>query len=63
MWLDETGKGVIFVVERVDGTGQADSPLFLPQQAPSQPEVLSTRQLLETSAFPVRLSQVLQSLP
>lgn len=63
MWLDETGKGVIFVVERVDGTGQADSPLFLPQQAPLQPEVLSTRQLLETSAFPVRLPQVLQSLP
>lgn len=63
MWLDETGKGVIFVVERTDGTGHANSPLFLPEQAPSQPEVLSTRQLLETRPFPVRLPQVLQSLP
>lgn len=63
MWLDETGKGVIFVVERADGTGQADYPLFLPQHALSQPEVFSTRQLLEATDFPIRLPQVLQSLP
>lgn len=67
MWLDETGKGVVFIVERADSPPSVSSPLYRylegPQQTPSYPEVLSTRQLLETQTPQVRIPQVLQSLP
>ncbi|MEE9356153.1 MAG: C39 family peptidase [Methylococcaceae bacterium] len=44
-WLDETGKGVIFVVEANDGW-PTDYPLKLKEKGIAQPEVMSMRQLL-----------------
>jgi len=61
MWLDDKGKGVIFVVERADGTWPPDYSLQLPLHGEWQPEVLSTRELLEigrSSPFPRHPFQV-----
>lgn len=51
MWLEEDGKGVIFVV------GSESAPLLaLADDAPSQPELMAIRQLLNTGPIDVRLS-------
>jgi uncharacterized protein len=51
MWLDETGQGVIFVVEKKGGdaasTDGTASLLHVPQDGVFRPEILTTRQLLE----------------
>ncbi len=65
MWLDEeTGKGIVFILEPANGGPlPANSPLYLPGQETMQPEVLSTRQLLELQALPGRPPQDFPSLP
>lgn len=62
MWLGDQGKGIIFIVERIDGTWPADYALQIPPIGMLQPEVLSARQLLEVgtssppsfNSFPVK---------
>lgn len=55
MWLDETKKGIIFVVERVEGQ-TVSAPLLTPSQPGfGQPEVLSARQLLEVGTLQPRV--------
>ena len=54
MWLDEKGQGIIFVVERHDGTRMENSPLKPPMQGWPQPEMLTARQLLEVGNRYVR---------
>ncbi len=46
MWLDEQGKGVIFIVERKDGN-LMETTLKPPTTGLTQPEILSARQMLE----------------
>lgn len=48
MWLDENGKGVIFIVEAKEGKWPADYPLKLKIPGIAQPEVLTARQMLNT---------------
>jgi len=48
MWLDPSGKGVIFVVERPDGRWPPHSPLFLDERGPGAVPV-GPRALLETA--------------
>ncbi len=57
MWLDETGKGIIFVVERSDGTGLASTVLLPPTTGLPPPEVLSVRQLLAVGSLQPRMPQ------
>lgn len=47
MWLDENGKGIIFVVERKDSYWAEDYPLKLQVDGLPRPEILSIRQMLE----------------
>ncbi len=54
-WLDETGKGVIFVVEANDGW-PTDYPLKLKEKGIAQPEVMSARQLLNVGNSLVKSS-------
>ena len=54
MWLDEKGQGIIFAVERPDGTWMENSPLKPPMQGWPQPEMLTARQLLEVGNRYVR---------
>jgi uncharacterized protein len=54
MWLDEKGQGIIFVVERQDGTWMEDYPLKPPVQGLPQPEILTARQMLEVGNRYVR---------
>lgn len=63
MWLDETGKGIIFVVERSDGTGLASTVLLPPTTGLPQPEVLSVRQLLAVGTLQPRVPQPLPRSP
>jgi len=46
MWLDEKGKGIIFVVEAKNGQWPADYPLKLDVTGTAQPEILTARQML-----------------
>lgn len=63
MWLDEKGKGIIFVVERADGAWSKDYALQLPRHGEWQPEVLSTRQLLEIGRSSPPVLHPFQVLP
>jgi predicted double-glycine peptidase len=54
MWLDDKGQGIIFVVERHDGTWMENSPLKPPMQGLPQPEILTARQMLEVGNRYVR---------
>lgn len=63
MWLDDKGKGIIFVVERADGTWPQDYSLQLPSHGEWQPEVLSTRELLEIGRSSPPLLHPFQVLP
>jgi predicted double-glycine peptidase len=47
MWLDETGRGIIFVVERTNGSQPQPSPLQPGRRDTPPPEMLSARQFLE----------------
>jgi predicted double-glycine peptidase len=47
MWLDQSGKGVIFAVERRNENWPTDYPIKLSTEDRTQPELLSTRQMLE----------------
>jgi len=47
MWLDAQGQGIIFVVEAQESPWTAEYPLKLPSQGLPQPELLTTRQMLE----------------
>jgi predicted double-glycine peptidase len=58
MWLNENGKGIIFVVENRDGRWPADYPLKLKGSGPVQPEVLSIRELLEVGHPLVRFPEI-----
>lgn len=55
MWLDETKKGIIFVVERTDRIGVSSTILQLSPKSTPQPEVLSARQLLEVGTLQPRV--------
>jgi uncharacterized protein len=48
MWLDESGKGIIFALERRDSGQGPGGALRLGQVSPIPPEVLSAREMLET---------------
>ncbi len=62
MWLDDTERGILFVVEPADGRWPADAPLLVPSEELPQPEVLSVRQLLEAGTRVTRIPQLLQPL-
>jgi predicted double-glycine peptidase len=47
MWLDAQGQGIIFVVETQESPWTAEYPLKLPSRGLYQPELLTTRQMLE----------------
>lgn len=55
MWLGEQGKGIIFAVERHDGTWSDALALALPTVSGlSRPEILTVRQLLEVGHPQIR---------
>lgn len=58
-WLDDTGKGIIFVVEAKDGW-PLDYPLKLPGEGLAQPEILTTREMLEVGEPRFQQSQILR---
>ena len=58
MWLDEDGKGVLFVVQRADGAATPRQPFELMGSGPAQPEILSARQLLEVGDPYVRFPEL-----
>jgi len=45
-WLDESGTGIIFVVEPTAGGPSGNSPLNLSVQGLAQPEIMTARELL-----------------
>jgi predicted double-glycine peptidase len=47
MWLDRSGKGILFAVERRDKNWPAAYPMKLSSEDLTQPELLSARQMLE----------------
>jgi predicted double-glycine peptidase len=53
-WLDESGKGVVFVVEPMDGLPTQPSPLAVPAAGSPQPELMTVRQLLFVGSPPAR---------
>lgn len=55
MWLDDKGKGIVFVVERQDGQWSADNLLAIRDSGLPLPELMSGRELLET-ASPARFA-------
>ncbi|MGE3538075.1 MAG: C39 family peptidase, partial [Candidatus Tectimicrobiota bacterium] len=54
MWLDNTGQGIIFVIERTDGRSPVILPLPAHLAGQARPELLSVRQLLEVGTPAVR---------
>jgi predicted double-glycine peptidase len=50
MWLDESGRGVIFVVDRKDGAWPDRYALQVPEAAGPVPEVLSAQRLMTIGA-------------
>ncbi len=59
MWLDEKGKGVVFVVERADGSWPAQYPLQVPPHRGRELEILSARQLYQVGNLKSRVPQLL----
>ena len=59
MWLDEKGKGVIFVVERADGSWPPHYPLQVSSSRSRQLEILSARQLYNIGNLKARVPQLL----
>lgn len=53
MWLDDKGRGIVFIAERKDGQWDQGA-LEIDLEGPTQPEVLSARQLLEIGNPSVR---------
>ena len=45
-WLDDSGTGVIFVVEPTSSLPEGNTPLTLSIQGPAQPEIMTARELL-----------------
>ena len=45
-WLDDSGTGVIFVVEPATGVPEGNTPLRLSIRGPAQPEIMTARELL-----------------
>jgi hypothetical protein len=45
-WLDESGTGIIFVVEPMAGGPNRNGPLSLSIQGLAQPEIMTARELL-----------------
>jgi ABC-type bacteriocin/lantibiotic exporter with double-glycine peptidase domain len=45
-WLDDSGTGVIFVVEPATGVPEGNTPLTLSIRGPAQPEIMTARELL-----------------
>ena len=58
MWLDDTGQGVVFVVERKDSQWPEGYPLQLKIHGLPQPEILTARQLLEVGNPYVQFPQL-----
>jgi predicted double-glycine peptidase len=58
MWLDDKGKGIIFVVERKSGEWTEGYPLQLPVTGLPQPEILTVRQMLEVGNPYVRFPRL-----
>ena len=54
-WLDESGKGIVFVVEPQQGLPAKPSPLAVPVEGDAQPELMTARQLLSVTSPPARL--------
>lgn len=63
MWLDENGKGVIFVVERTDGSWPNEYPLQVSSSRSRELEILSTRQLYQVGNLKARMPQLLNLTP
>jgi len=62
MWLDSSGKGILFVVERRDRASSEQNRLKLPLRGFSSPEILSARQLLEVGDPNTRLPRLQEIL-
>jgi hypothetical protein len=58
MWLDAQGQGIIFVVETQESPWTAENLLKLPSQGLPQPELLTTRQMLEVGNPYVRFPRL-----
>ncbi len=59
MWLDKNGKGVIFVVERTDGSWPPEYPLQVSSSRSRELEILSARQLYQIGNLKARIPQLL----
>jgi predicted double-glycine peptidase len=53
MWVGDDGKGIVFAIEPEDETREIQSALNAPGAPLPRPELMSARQLLETSPFPL----------
>lgn len=60
MWLEKHGKGIIFVVERMNDHQEGASPLRVSRGWTSRPEVLSARELLEFVNPYIRFPQLIR---
>ena len=63
VWLDENGKGVIFVVEQAKGKWPDQYLLQIKSNGNPQPEILSARQLFQVGNLKNRIPQLLQFTP
>jgi len=54
-WVGEDGKGIVFVVEPMQGLPSRPSPLAVPVDGSPQPELMTVRQLLSVGSPPGRL--------
>ncbi len=59
-WLDESGTGIVFVVEGKDGELNTASPLTVSLEGLPAPELLSARQMLEASNAYARVPELLR---
>lgn len=57
-WLQEDNKGIIFVVEPTTGLPVGRTPLSVQQRGPSQPEMMTAREMLAIGNPLVRLSDL-----
>ena len=57
-WLDETGTGIIFIVEPPGGLPDGEFPLRAPTDGIPQPEILTARELLAVGNPLLRLPEL-----
>ncbi len=59
-WLDENGKGIIFVIEPKDGLPEGETPLSVPIDGLPQPEIMTAREMLAVGSPYLRLPELVR---